>query len=56
MLLECEMKRAYLAVSTIILTMNPTKKTTATEAKMRPKRVLLFFCSGVVDMMLVCFH
>jgi hypothetical protein len=32
--------------------MNPRKKTTATEAKMRPKRALLFFCSGLVAMML----
>jgi len=43
---------SYLAVSTIILSMKPTKKTTATEAKMRPKRLLLFFCSAVVAMML----
>jgi hypothetical protein len=34
-----------------ILTKNPKKKTKATEAKMRPKRVLLFFCSGVAAMM-----
>ena len=41
----------YLEVSTIILTKNPTKNTTATEAKMRPRRRLFFFCSGVMDMM-----
>ncbi len=49
------MMRAYLAVSRIILAKKPTKKTKATEAKMRPKRALLFFCSGVVDMMFECF-
>jgi hypothetical protein len=31
--------------------MNPMKKTTATEARISPKRMLLFFSSGVVMLM-----
>jgi len=50
------MKCDYLEVSKIILTKKPTKKTTATEAKIRPKRALLFFCSALVDMMFECFY
>jgi len=42
-------------VVTVFLAKKPTKKTTATEAKMRPKRALFSFCSVVVDMMFQCF-
>ena len=31
-----------------ILTMKPTKNTTATDARISPSRRLLFFCSGVM--------